>query len=473
MRTDLRPGLAPGPRKALLPLGIAVLVLVGTLLPVEARAAQVTFLWDYEDPRAAGFNLYCGPSSGFYDIRMDVGNTTSATVNGFTQGSTVHCSVTAYASATEESGFSNEIEVVPQARPIPDFSMSAKSGMAPLSVTFAAAITDPASGPVSRWQWDFGDGTGITLSNLTGVTPIEHVYDTPGRYTVVLTAIGPGGSVSTTADAASIITVGGTNAIIGAVRSAVSATIETLPATSFTISGTTGVAPFTVQFTNTTTRASDWLWNFGDGAFSSERSPAHTYHLPGTYKVELTATGPGGTASKTASTPISVGAPPLVPIGSACFSGPGVLFGDQSPGTEDVSPVRVARAFSTTACRSGSVGSLSMYLESNSTATGLVLGLYSDANGHPGSLLAQGSAPSPIAGAWNTISISPTDVDMGEVYWIAILGTQTGDVHFHTKAGGCAAETSEQIDLTALPASWTTGAVEGACQVSVYGSSTQ
>jgi PKD repeat protein len=229
-----------------------------------------------------------------------------------------------------------------------------------------------------------------------------------------------------------------------------------------------------VKFTNATTYASGWKWDFGDGAASTEHSPTHTYYLPGTYTVKLTAAGPGGSVSKTASTPITVGAAPGVPVGTSCSSGsPSVaLFGDQTLGTDDVSPLGVARAFSTTASGCGKVGALNVYLESNSTATRLILGLYSDAAGHPGLLLAQGSTSNPIAGALNTIPVFPTRVDTGEVYWIAILGTQTGDVHFHTKAGSCTAETSIEAHLTTLPSSWTTGTIEAACQLSAYGTST-
>ncbi|MBN3034631.1 MAG: T9SS type A sorting domain-containing protein [Bacteroidales bacterium] len=34
-----------------------------------------------------------------------------------------------------------------------------------------------------------------------------------------------------------------------------------------------------------------WLWNFGDGFFSSEQNPAHEYNHPGVYKVKLTIKG--------------------------------------------------------------------------------------------------------------------------------------------------------------------------------------
>ena len=41
----------------------------------EAFARPVTFTWDYSASGAAGFVLYCGPSSGNYTTRVDVLNT--------------------------------------------------------------------------------------------------------------------------------------------------------------------------------------------------------------------------------------------------------------------------------------------------------------------------------------------------------------------------------------------------------------
>lgn len=52
-----------------------------------------------------------------------------------------------------------------------------------------------------------------------------------------------------------------------------------------------------VTFTNTTTFGQTYLWDFGDGATSTEANPTHTYAGEGAYLVVLTATNPNGTHS--------------------------------------------------------------------------------------------------------------------------------------------------------------------------------
>jgi gliding motility-associated-like protein len=51
-------------------------------------------------------------------------------------------------------------------------------------------------------------------------------------------------------------------------------------------------APLSVPFTNLSSGATGYLWDFGDGETSTAASPTHTYAQPGTYTVTLTATSP-------------------------------------------------------------------------------------------------------------------------------------------------------------------------------------
>ena len=51
---------------------------------------------------------------------------------------------------------------------------------------------------------------------------------------------------------------------------------------------------------------STWKWNFGDGKYSTEKSPTHTYSAAGTYTVKLTATNAAGSSTKTKSNYVKV-----------------------------------------------------------------------------------------------------------------------------------------------------------------------
>ena len=81
-------------------------------------AAQIQIAWDANtDLDLAGYKVYYGTaprSYGGLGTPMDVGNVTSYTITGLTQGQTYYIVVTAYDNAipANESGYSNEVSGV-------------------------------------------------------------------------------------------------------------------------------------------------------------------------------------------------------------------------------------------------------------------------------------------------------------------------------------------------------------------------
>ena len=146
------------------------------------------------------------------------------------------------------------------------------------------------------------------------------------------------------------------------------------------------------------------------------------------------------------------------------------LFGSQTvQPTADSNAAGSAQAFQVTNSTPGTANSITVYLSSNDAATTLWAGLYTDNNGQPGNLLASGSIASPQAGAWDTVSITPTSVSAGN-YWVALLGTGSALYFQDAQSGTCNTQTSASDNLSSLPSSWTTGGIwnNAYCPVSAY-----
>ena len=194
--------------------------------------------------------------------------------------------------------------------PTGSFSMAPLRGCRPLNVTFS--VNSP--NPLWTYDWDFGDGTGGTGTN------VNHVYFTD-------TTIRP------------TLLIEDTKGCITSVTSPDQITIHPLPRPSFTASRREICLGQTINFTNTSTSArpiTDILWDFGDGNTSTLNNPTHTYLDTGSYVVNLRLTTVDGCVD-TFATPIEieVNGPPeaifeRIP-GAACVPFP-VSFRDSSRG---------------------------------------------------------------------------------------------------------------------------------------------
>ena len=165
--------------------------------------------------------------------------------------------------------------VVKIPKPVPDFTANTMTGTAPLTVSFSDLTNAP-----DTWMWSFGDlGTGNTS---TLANPL-HTYSVPGIYTVSLSVTNAAGANTTIKTGYITVT-----------------SASSVPSADFTAMPVNGTAPLTVTFTDQSTgNNSAWAWDFGDGdnTNATVQSPVHTYAAGGTFTVNLTVTGPGGTNS--------------------------------------------------------------------------------------------------------------------------------------------------------------------------------
>ena len=128
----------------------------------------------------------------------------------------------------------------------------------------------------TSYSWTFGDGTTSLLTN-----PVK-VYSTAGTYTVQLIAASTSGCNDTTTQ---------------------TITVTAKPTASFTIPNYDACNNSkTLSFTNTSTNATSYVWDFGDGATSSATSTTHSYTFLGTYIVKLFATNASGCVDSTQQT---------------------------------------------------------------------------------------------------------------------------------------------------------------------------
>jgi PKD repeat protein len=158
------------------------------------------------------------------------------------------------------------------------FTADTLRGCAPLLVSFTSAAT----GAITSYLWKFG--TAADDSALTANA--DFTYVSSGSYTVTLTVRSTGSEDSYS-------------------RTVV---VDSIPTTSFTISDDTTATGIPVTFTQTSTHATSWLWDFGNGVTLADTlNPSIAYADTGSYVVRLIVTN--ACAADTAEATIVVIAP--------------------------------------------------------------------------------------------------------------------------------------------------------------------
>ncbi|MBS1655844.1 MAG: PKD domain-containing protein, partial [Bacteroidetes bacterium] len=210
---------------------------------------------------------------------------------------------------TNASGCSETIQknqFVKIARAVITIPSLPMKGCIPFVITPIPGIT--ALDAVTSYTWDFGDGGSSTLPNPS------HTYSVQGTYTVKL--------VITTSS-------GCTDSLI--IPAAV--TVGSKPTADFSATPNPVCAFQPVQFTDLSTPANQWQWQFGDGGSSAIQNPSYTYTDTGSFSVTLIVTNNGcpDTAIKTNYVTVL---PPIARFAATtnCASRLQFTFSDQSIG---------------------------------------------------------------------------------------------------------------------------------------------
>jgi len=111
-------------------------------------------------------------------------------------------------------------------------------------------------------------------------------------------------------------------------------TMEIAPTSQFTATPTTACGSSNVTITNTSIAATDWDWNFGDGATlnNTQNPPIHAYASPGTYLISLVTTSSTGCQDVETKSVIVKPNPTVVISGGGNVCSDGV----SSPATQNV-----------------------------------------------------------------------------------------------------------------------------------------
>jgi len=140
--------------------------------------------WDPNtEPDVAGYWIYYGTASRSYTYSIDVGNVTTYTLQGLTQGVTYYIALTAYDSANNESDYSNEVSGrVTETVSTPNVLNGPTSGATGQPCTYTAGGSSSTLGHVVEYQFDW-KGDGSDLSSWGSATQSK-TWNAAGTYNV-------------------------------------------------------------------------------------------------------------------------------------------------------------------------------------------------------------------------------------------------------------------------------------------------
>ena len=176
--------------------------------------------------------------------------------------------------------------------PVASFTVNCTSGTTPLAVKFTDTST---GGTPTAWNWSFGDGTWFNTTTMA-LRNTTKVYPTSGSFVSRLQVSNSVGTSITTPG--TTITV--TNPIIP-------------PVADFNADPTSGSAPLTVRFNDTSTGGTPtaWNWSFGDGTWFNTttmalRNNTKVYPTSGSFVSRLQVSNSAGNSITTPGTTITV-----------------------------------------------------------------------------------------------------------------------------------------------------------------------
>jgi PKD repeat protein len=258
---------------------------------INASANADSFSWDFGDPNSSSNT-----------------STEKSPSHTFSQAGKYKVVLTAINKKTGEESLFSDFVIVneqekPTAAPVARFAIENNNSPSPAIVKFTDQSTDAHS-----YSWNFGDEN--SDENTSVLKNPVHIYSEAGRYMVTL--VTKNESSGQTDKFTDFVVV--TSPARPAVR----------PVAKFTFSGGQQSAPAEMGFSNSSSGASAYEWNFGDpdspDNISTEENPTHTFTKAGRYQVKLTAVDSGSGLSATYSEFVTVTPPVADPVADFVFN---------------------------------------------------------------------------------------------------------------------------------------------------------
>ncbi|WP_222931438.1 PKD domain-containing protein [Xanthovirga aplysinae] len=235
-----------------------------TVDPTEMTLPEGTITIENNTPKKESWNYFWDFGDGNTSTEVDPKTHTYETFGDF-----VITAVVSNENCSQTIKRQVKVNAIP---PIVDFTSDITEGCRSLKVQFT---NESKYADETKYLWDFGDG-----NTSTAVNPV-HTYHHAGNFTVTLSA------------------ENFTGERIKEVKSQYIEVFE-LPQARFEIRPEVVYLPDQKLYL-TNLSASDqaednntYLWDFGDGTISTEKSPSHEYQNVGRYNISLTVTNPSG-----------------------------------------------------------------------------------------------------------------------------------------------------------------------------------
>lgn len=201
----------------------------------------------------------------------------------------VFLTVTDNKGATDKTGVTVAVSVVPNEPPRATFTFTPTSPTVNQPVQFDATASFDPDGSLTQYSWDFGDG------GTDQGAKVNHIYNAAGSYKVTLKVTDNRGAMGSQQQTVTVV----------------SEQANKPPVASFTFSPAAPKVNQTVQFDASASKDPDgqitqYAWNFGDGATGTGAKFSHAYAQVGNYTVTLTVTdNKGATASTSQTVPVT------------------------------------------------------------------------------------------------------------------------------------------------------------------------